>query len=195
MKLYYAPGACSLADHIALIENGLTFELEKVDLRTRTTASGEDFTKVNPKGYVPALELDDGTILTENIAVLSYITALGGATPASGIRHWRVLEALAFVSTEIHKNFKPFFAPGATDGDRAKARDILSKRFAWLDEELSHRPFVVDGAVSAADYYLFVMLLWANKVGVAVPSRLGSYLKRLERLPSFHKALVAEGLA
>src|SRR5215211_6432700 len=116
MKLYYAPGACSLADHIALIEAGLPFQTEKVDLKTKRTETGADYMSLNPKGYVPALELDDGQILTENIAVLSYVADRSGKLmPANGMPRWRVLETTAFISTELHKNFKPFFASGADD--------------------------------------------------------------------------------
>ena len=196
MKLYYAPGACSLADHIALHEAGVEFDLAKVDLKAKTTESGEDFTRINPKGYVPALELDDGETLTENIAVLSYIAALSGTLmPAAGLPHWRVLETLAFVSTELHKNFKPFFNPAASDAERDEARKLLGKRFGLMEDRLGDRAFIVGEEMSVADCYLFVMLLWAKKQGLDVPERLSAYFERLARRPAVKLALEHEGLA
>ncbi len=195
MKLFHSPGACSLADHIALIESGLPFEAETVDLRTRRTASGADFTAINPKGYVPALVLDDGEVLTENIAILSFIAATTGKLgPVDGIAQWRVLETLAFISTELHKNYKPFFSPGATDAAKAQARDTLVQRLALVEAQLGERGFIVGDMLSGADCYLFVMLLWAAKVGVPVPPRLAAYAERLGALPSFARALADEGL-
>ena len=122
MILYFAPGACSLADHIALHEANLTFDRVKVDLKTHTTEDGRDFTKINPKGYVPALALEGGELLTENIAILSWIADQAPAlAPSGALGRYRLLETLAFISTEIHKSFKPFFTPGAADVDKAKA--------------------------------------------------------------------------
>src|SRR4051812_18910294 len=115
MKLYYSPGACSLADHIALIAAGIDHETEKVDLKVKTTETGRDYRQINPKGYVPALELDDGQILTENIAVLLYIAHSAGKLLPEGFARWRVIEMTAFISTELHKNFKPLFDPQADD--------------------------------------------------------------------------------
>ena len=114
MKLYYAPGACSLADHIALIAAGLPHSLEKVDLKVKTTESGKDYRAINPKGYVPALELDDGQVLTENIAVLLYIAHSAHKLLPRDIASWRTIETLAFISTEVHKNFNPLFDPQPT---------------------------------------------------------------------------------
>src|SRR3954463_2562477 len=115
MKLYYSPGACSLADHIALIAARIDHEIEKVDLKIKTTATGKDYRQINPKGYVPALELDDGQILTENIAVLLYIADSSGKLLPQGFAKWRVIETTAFISTELHKNFKPLFDPSANE--------------------------------------------------------------------------------
>ena len=127
MKLYYAPGACSLADHIALHEAGLSFEHEKVDLKAKRTESGADYTAINPKGYVPALTLDSGETLSENIAILDWIAHQDGALKPSGpMGHTHLLEALAFISTEIHKSFKPFFV-GGSDSDKAKAGEVILK--------------------------------------------------------------------
>jgi len=125
MKLYYAPGACSLADHIALHEAGLSFDHERVDLKAKRTEGGVDFSTINPKGYVPALTLDSGETLSENIAILDWIAHQDSKLAPSGpMGHTHLLEALAFISTEIHKSFKPFFA-GAGDSDKAKAGEMI----------------------------------------------------------------------
>lgn len=196
MKLYYSPGACSLADHIALIESGLSFETEAVDLKTKKTASGGDYTAINSKGYVPALEFDDGYVLTENIAILSFIAAESGRlSPRDGMQHWRVLETTAFISTELHKNFKPFFSPDAGEEDKAEARETLTKRFALIETQLGNRDFVVGDTMSIADCYLFVMLFWAStKVELALPEALAAYYDRLRSSPSVSQALKEEGL-
>ncbi len=196
MKLYYTPGACSLADHIALHEAGIAFDRIKVDLRAKTTETGEDFTKINPKGYVPALELDDGETLTENIAIMSYIADLSGKLmPAKGLPHWRVLETLAFISTEIHKNFKPFFSPAASDAERDEARKMLAKRFGLMEERLGDRAFIVGEEMSVADCYLFVMLMWAQKNALDIPAHLSGYFERLKQRPAVKLALEHEGLS
>lgn len=194
MKLYYAPGACSLADHIALVESGLPFETEKVDLKAKRTEGGDDYTAVNPKGYVPALRLDDGDILTENIAILSYIADNSGKLmPKSGLPHWRVLEMAAFISTELHKNYKPFFTPDATEDQKQAAHDTLAKRYAYLDDTLGDRDFIVGDEMTIADCYLFVMLSWArDKVGLDIPAGLSAYHERLKERPAIRRALSNE---
>jgi len=197
MKLYYAPGACSLADHIALIETDITYELERVDLKTKRTEGGEDYLKVNPKGYVPALKFDDGEVLTENIAILSYLAERSGTLmPADGIPHWRVLETMAFISTELHKNFKPLLAPGSSDDEKNRAKDILSKRFGFLDECLGDRTFILGDDMTIADCYLFVMLMWAkDKVALGLPRHLAGYYETLKQRPSIVRAFQEEGLS
>lgn len=196
MKLYYSPGACSLADHIALIETGFRFETEKVDLKTKRTENGTDYTNINPKGYVPALELDDGQILTENIAVLSYIADQSGKLmPAKGMPYWRVIETTAFISTELHKNFKPFFTPDADNARKDEAKSVLQERFEQLENLLGDRAFIVGNEMTIADCYLFVMLMWAKeKVGISLPTHLDSYYSRLKERPAVKSALREEGL-
>jgi glutathione S-transferase len=136
MKLYYAPGACSLADHIALHEAGLPFEHEKVDLKLKRTESGTDFSQINPKGYVPVLTLDTGETLTENIAILDWIAHQDTALkPPGPMGHTRLLEALAYISTEIHKAFKPFFS-GAGEEEKAKASETIRRRFSYLADTM-----------------------------------------------------------
>jgi glutathione S-transferase len=197
MKLYYAPGACSLADHIALIEAEMSFELERVDLKEKKTEHGEDYSTINPKGYVPALQLDDGEILTENIAILSFIAAQSGKlAPREGLAHCRVLETTAFISTELHKSFKPLLVPGSSADDQANAKQMLAKRFGFLEARLGDREFIVGEDITIADCYLFVMLMWAKeKAGLPMPQHLGAYYERLKQRPSIARALREEGLA
>ena len=194
MKLYYAPGACSLADHIALRQAGLAFDREKVDLATKRTESGVDFTSINPKGYVPALTLDSGETLSENIAILDWIAHLDGALKPSGpMGHTHLLEALAYISTEIHKAFKPFFS-GAGDDEKRKAGEAIRKRLAYVVDTMQGE-FLFGADMSVADCYLFVMLLWAQQKALDVPAELASYRDRMMELPSVRKAMTEEGLA
>ena len=193
MKLYFAPGACSLADHIALHEAGLPFDHVKVDLKAKKTESGEDFTAINPKGYVPALALDSGEILSENIAILDWIAHQNTALAPSGpMGHTHLLEALAFISTEIHKSFKPFFA-GASDADKSKASELILKRMTYLADTMQG-DFIFGSHVSVADCYLFVMLLWAKKFSLTAPDKLQTFHDRMKALPSVQKAMQHEGL-
>jgi glutathione S-transferase len=193
MKLYYAPGACSLADHIALLQAGLPFEHEKVDLQTKRTDSGADFKAINSKGYVPALVLDSGETLTENIAILDWIARQNGAlTPPGSMGPTRLLEALAYISTELHKSFKPFFQNGSSE-EKAKASETIQRRFAYLAETM-HAPFLLGADVSVADFYLFVMLLWARTVELDVPTKLAGYRDRMMEIPAVQNAMKYEGL-
>ncbi len=193
MKLYYAPGACSLADHIALHEAGLAFEHEKVDLKAKRTEGGVDYATINPKGYVPALTLDSGETLSENIAILDWIAHQAAALkPAGPLGHTHLLEALAYISTEIHKSFKPFFA-GAGDDERAKAGETILKRMGYLADTMQG-DFLFGSDISVADCYLFVMLLWAQKNGLEVPSKLAAFRNRLMERPAVRTAMTHEGL-
>ncbi len=193
MKLYYSPGACSLADHIALHEAGLSFEHEKVDLKAKKTESGADFTTINPKGYVPALTLDGGETLSENIAILDWITQQAPQlAPGGAMGRTHLLEMLAYISTEIHKSFKPFFA-GASDEDKAKAGAMITRRMAYLAERLDG-DYLFGADVSVADAYLFVMTLWAGKMGVSVPDKLAALRDRMMARPAVRTAMTHEGL-
>ena len=193
MKLYYSPGACSLADHIALHEAKLQFEHEKVDLKTKRTEGGADYAAINPKGYVPALTLDSGETLTENIAILDWIAHQDTALSPSGpMGHTHLLQALAYISTEIHKSFKPFFA-GAGDEEKRKAGEQILKRMRYLDDKWQG-DFLFGAAISAADAYLFVMLLWAKKNGLEVPAKLAAFRDRMMERPAVRKAMQHEGL-
>lgn len=196
MKLYYAPGACSLADHIALAESGLSYDLSRVDLKARTVEGEGDFTAVNPKGYVPALRLDDGTVLTENIAILSYLAErIGAMMPPSGIAHIRALELLAYISTELHKNYKPFFNPNASDLEKEEAGKVLAKRFAYLGDVLGSKDYLLGDEIGTPDCYTYVMLRWAAKDEVELPANLTAFKARMEARPGVRRALDEEGLS
>lgn len=193
MKLYYSPGACSLADHIALHEAGLAFDHEKVDLKAKKTESGADFTAINPKGYVPALQLDSGEIVSENIAILDWIAHQApGLKPDGALGHTHLLEALAYISTEIHKGFKPFFQ-GGSDSDKAAASATITRRLQYLAETM-RGDFLFGAKPSVADFYLFVMLLWATKNGVTMPEPLPAFRDRLMARDAVRKAMTHEGL-
>ena len=193
MKLYYSPGACSLADHIALHEAKLTFEHEKVDLKTKRTEGGTDYASINPKGYVPALALDSGETLTENVAILDWIAEQAPALRPSGpMGRTQLLQALAYISTEIHKSFKPFFA-GASDEDKKKASELIQKRMRYLDDKFAG-DFLFGADASVADAYLFVMTLWAKKNGIDVPPKVAALRDRMMERPAVQKAMKHEGL-
>ena len=193
MKLYYSPGACSLADHIALHEARLSFEHEKVDLKTKRTESGNDYMAINPKGYVPALTLDTGETLSENIAILDWIARQDSALrPAGTMGNTHLLEALAFISTEIHKSFKPFFA-GGSDEEKAKAGAVIVKRMTYLSDTM-RGDYLFGGGVSAADCYLFVMLLWVAKLHIDAPAKLVAFRELMMTRPAVQKAMSHEGL-
>lgn len=195
MILYYHAGACSLADHIALVEADLPFSLVAIDEQKRTD-DGRDYLTINPRGFVPALELDDGAVLTENAAILAYIADRSGKLlPAPGLDRWRVLEAVSFMTTEIHGNMKPFFMPDSTPAQKQKASQILARHFATLDAQRGDRPFLIGDRMTIADPYLFVMLMWGIRQGVDIPQRLHAYHAGMAKQPSVAKALVAEGLA
>ncbi len=194
MKLYYSPGACSLADHIALIESGLTFERESVDLKSKVTGSGTDFMTVNPKGYVPVLVLDSGEVVTENLAVLDWITVQVPSLGLGGpMGRTRLLEVLAYISSELHKSYKPLFH-GASDAEKASARVMVAKKLQLLADGMNC-PYLFGDRPTVADYYLFVTLLWAGKFGIPIPERLLALRDRLLTRPAVRAAMKNEGLA
>jgi glutathione S-transferase len=194
MQLYFAPGACSLADHIALNEAGLAFETVKVDLKSHSTQDGRDYSTINPKGYVPALVLDDGRILTENVAILSWIADRAPDLGVAGdMGRYRLLEMLAYVSTELHKAFKPFFSSTADDASKAQAGEIIETRLEFIAGGLKDA-YLFGREVSVADAYLFVMLSWAEKYGLSLPSPLPAYAERMRGRPAVRLALQQEGL-
>src|SRR5690242_4823448 len=184
MKLYYTPGACSLAVHIALRESGHPFDLEKVDLKTKRTASGQDYTRVNPKGYVPTLQLDDGSTLTEASVCVQYVADLAPqsdlAPIAGSMERYRLMEWLAFTSTEVHKNFSPLFDPSASAELQQRQKKLLEKRFGYLNAHLDGRSGLMGDKFTAADAYLFAVLRWTMvvKIDIAPWPALQQYLKR-----------------
>jgi glutathione S-transferase len=194
MNLIYYPAACSLADHIALIEAGLPYKLIGID-REKKTEDGRDLLSINPKGYVPTLQLDDGTILTENQTILTYIAEQSGKLlPKDGILKWRTLEALAFMSSEIHGNYIPFFMD-FPEPEKVRAREKLRKAFAILADQMGEKAFLVSDMMTIADCYLFWVLRVTPKSGVELQENLRCCFDRMKARPSVMQALAEEGLS
>jgi len=197
MKLYILPGACSMASNIALREAGIAFEMSKVDKRTKR-ADGVDFTTINPKGYVPALKLDDGYVLTENVVVLQYIADLNPAAklaPPVGTRErYKFLEWLSYINSEVHKSFSPLFSSEASDETKTYARNLLSKRFIFLEGALEGKQYLMGDQFTVADAYLFTVLGWGAHAGVDIGPKLKSYVDRVKARPHVVEAMTAEGL-
>jgi glutathione S-transferase len=200
MKLYYLKGACSLASYISLCEAGVKFEAAAVDRQTRKTPDGEEFAKVNPKGYVPALRLDNGEVLTENVAVLQYIADLAPsgklAPPAGTFARFRMVEWLAFVNGELHKAVSPIFNPAAGDAVKEFARANLTRRLDWLDKEWGTRQFLMGDQFTVADAYLWVVFGWLPRVGFDTSKwpNLKAFHERVAQRPAVQQALKGEGL-
>ena len=193
MKLYLSPGACSLADHIALQEAGVDFQTVKVDLKTHRTEDGRDYREINPKGYVPALAFDDGQVLTENVAILSWASDRGSLPePQGAMGSFRLLEMLTFISTELHKQFKPFFSD-APQADKAKAGETIGKRLDYLATRLGG-DYLFGPEFGVADAYLYVMLMWAEKNRLPIPQALQAFKTRMDSQPAVKHALEEEGL-
>ena len=166
MKLYYSPGACSLAPHMVLREAGFEFDLEKVSLAAKKTASGEDFMQINPKGYVPVLKLDDGHMLTEGPAIDQYLAdkkPTSGLAPANGtMERYHLIEWLNFISTELHKQFGPLFKPNTPQETRQTQVDLLGKRFDYVVDQLKNKQYLTGDVFTIADAYLFTVLNWGD---------------------------------
>jgi glutathione S-transferase len=193
MKLYYAPGACSLADHIALHEAGLDFEHERVDIKTKRTEHGRDYRQINPKGYVPALTLDSGEHLSENVAILDWISQQSATLKPQGpLGHTRQLEALAYISGEVHKAFGPLFK-GGTDEEKEAARAQVAGKLAFVAGTMKG-DYLMGEQPGVADFFIFVMLLWAAKQGIDTPDRLVGLRDRLMTRDSVRTAMTHEGL-
>jgi len=199
MKLYYAPGACSLASHIVAIEEGLSLELEKVDLKTHRTETGKDFYSINPKGYVPAIESDSGAILTENVAILPFLADLMPSAelgaPDETMERVRLLEWLGYLAAEVHHAFSPFFHT-ADDARKSEARETIRKRFAYLASRLDGHDYLMGKGFSVADAYLFVILRWTPLAGIDLKEFpvLDRYRARIAERPSVKAAMRDEGL-
>lgn len=200
MKLYYSPGACSLSPHIALREAGLPFELVKKDLHSQTLADGSDFRAINPKGYVPALVLDDGQVLTEGPAIVQYIADRVPesrlAPPAGTMERVRLQEWLNYITSEIHKTFSPLFNKQASEDWKAAARALLDRRIGFAAQALEGRDYLLGNTFTVADGYLFTTLNWAHwvKIDLSRWPVLADYMKRVAARPAVQAALRAEGL-
>lgn len=198
MKLYYSPGACALHPQITLREADLPFDLVRVDLRAHKLADGRDYYAINPKGYVPLLELDDGALLTEGAVIDQYIADRNPSAkllpPAGTLERIRVQEWLHFIGTEIHKQFSPLFNPMLPDGDRETQRKRIAARFDYIEKELGTRSYLVGETFTVADAYLFNMLRWTAHTGIDLARwpKLGAYFARIEERPSVKAAIEAE---
>ncbi len=201
MKLYFAPGVCSLSPHIVLKESGLPFEAIKTDIRAKTTEGGGDYKKTNPLGYVPALGLDDGTILTEGPAIVQYIADKAPEkklAPANGtLDRYKLQSWLNFVSSEMHKGFSPLFNPAMPEEAKQIARDRLATRFAHVDAHLAKHNYLMGNEFSIVDAYCFTVLRWTvpTKIDLAPYPHIQAFMKRMEARPAVQAAMKAEGLS
>jgi glutathione S-transferase len=200
MKLYYSPGACSLAPHIVLRESGLAFEPVLASTKTHQLADGTDYYTINPKGYVPLLELDSGERLSEGPAIVQYIADQVPdkqlAPPAGTMARYRLQEWLNFISTEVHKGFGAVFNPAMPEEGKAVMRERVGKRLKWVDAQLDGKPYLMGDAFSVADAYLFTVANWAQYTGVDISElkQLGAFQARVAARPAVQAAMQAEGL-
>src|SRR5690348_247038 len=200
MKLYYMPGACSLSPHIVAREAGIDLQLVKVDGKTKRTEDGADFLAINPKGYVPALELDDGQLLTEGPAIVQYLADLkpeSGLAPANGtLARYRLQEMLGYINSEIHKTYSPLFKPDTPEATRAERKAYLLKRYQLIEDVLAKQPWLLGDHFTAADAYLFTVTSWARHVELDLSgfTALMAFQQRVAERPAVQAALEAEGL-
>ena len=200
MKLYYAPGACSLSPHIVSRELGLPVELKKVNTKDKTVEGGGDYWKVNPRGYVPALELDNGQVLTEGPAIVQYLADQkpeSGLAPKNGsFERYRLQEWLNFLTTEVHKQFSPLFKPNTPEDYKKIAKENLAARFDWLDKQLAGKDYLMGKQFTVADAYAFVLLNWTKfqSIDLAKWPNLQAFHARVGARPKVQEALQAEGL-
>jgi len=200
MKLFYSPGACSLSPHIVSREAGIPVELQKVDLKARKYDGGADYTKINAKGYVPALQLDSGQVLTEGPAIVQYLAdqkpdARLAPKPGS-FERYQLQEWLNFIGTELHKGFSPLFRPNTPDEYKRIAKENLATRIDWLDKQLDGRDFLMGKNFSVADAYAFTILSWSKPLQIDLSRwpNVTAYLARVGARPRVQEALKAEGL-
>ena len=200
MKLFYKPGACSLASHITLRESGKDFSLIGVDLMQKRMENGDDFLKVNPKGQVPALLLDDNTLLTEGVAIMQYLADNVPdrqlLAPTGSISRYKTLEWLNYIATELHKGFTPLFRPDTPEDYKPTARALLDKKLAYIDESLANAQWISGSRFTIADAYLFTVLRWAFavKLEMAGYKNIADYMARVAARPAVAAAVAAEGL-
>lgn len=200
MKLYYSPGACSLAPHIVLLEAGFAFDAEKVDIPNKKTASGADYWQINPKGYVPALQLDSGEVLTEVSTILQYLAdqkPAAGLAPAAGtMARYRLMESLNFIATEVHKSVGALFNPQMTPEMKEVQKAYIARRFKALDGMLAGKSWMTGDSFSVADAYLFNVLRWCgyHKIDLAQWPNIQTFFARAGERPQVQAAMRAEGL-
>ncbi len=200
MKLYYSPGACSLSPHIVLREAGIPFTLEKTDISTKKTASGHDYLTINSKGAVPALELDDGRVLTEGAAIVQYLADQkpdSGLAPRAGtFERYQLMSILNYIASEVHKGFSPLFNPKISADWKASALAALAKKFDWLSGFLSGKHYLMGDTFTVPDAYLFTVLNWTAGLGIELAKWpvLAAYQARVAQRPKVQEALKAEGL-
>jgi glutathione S-transferase len=200
MKLYYAPGACSLSPHIVARELGLPIQLQKVNTKDKSMEGGGDFWKVNPRGYVPVLELDNGEKLTEGPAIVQYLADQkpeAGLAPKNGtMERYRVQEWLNFLTSEVHKQFTPLFKPNTPEEYKKIAKENLANRFNWLDQQLAGKDYLTGKQFTVADAYAFVLLGWTKptQIDLSKWSNLQAFHKRVAARPKVKEAMQAEGL-
>ena len=201
LKLYYSPGACSLSPHIALLEAGLPFELEQVDTKAKKTKSGADYLPINPNGYVPALKIAEGQVLTEGPAIVQWIADQRPEThlaPANGtLERAHLQQWLNFISTEIHKSYSPLFSAETPDAYKTITKDKLFKRYAYVNDQLKGKQFLLGNHFTVADGYLFTVTNWANflKLDLSEFREVAQFSDRIHSRPKVLQALKAEGLA
>jgi glutathione S-transferase len=200
MKLYYSPGTCALSPHIVARELGLPVTPVKIDNKAKTIEGGGDYWRVNPKGYVPALELDNGEVLTEGPAIVQYLADQkpeSGLVPKPGsFERYRIQEWLNFITSEIHKQFSPLFKPNTPEDYKPIVRENLANRFKWLDQQLAGKDYLMGKQFTVADAYLFTVLRWTvpMKIDLAPWPNLAAYLKRVGARPKVKEAMQEEGL-
>lgn len=201
MKLYFKPGACSLSPHIVLEELGLPHEAVAVDLKTKKLADGSDYLSINAKGYVPALQLDSGEVLTEGPAIVQYLADQKPEkklAPANGtIERYRLQSWLTFIGTEVHKSFSPLFNAAMPEEAKAFARANLERRLGWVNQQLAGKDYLMGADFTVADAYLFTVTSWARvvKLDISAFTNLTAYMTRVAARPGVQAALKAEGLA
>lgn len=200
MKLYFAPGSCSLSPHIVLREAGFTFDLEQVNNQEKKTKAGTDYWGINGKGQVPVLELDNGARITEGPVIVQYLADQRPASklaPANGtMERVRVQEWLNFVSSELHKTYGPMFRPTTPDAYKDLSREALGKRFDWLDSQLAGKQYLTGDTFTIADAYLFAVLRWSSRVNIDIGKwpNVKAFVDRVAARPKVHEAMKAEGL-
>jgi glutathione S-transferase len=200
MKLYYFSGACSLSPHIALLEAGLPFTMVKINSKTKKTESGEDYLAVNSKGAVPALQLDDGRVLTEGPAIVQYIADQkpeSGLAPRAGtFERYQLMEILNYITSEVHKSFSPLFNPASSAETKEAFTTLLGKKFDWLSGFLGKKPYLMGDTFTVADGYLFTVLNWTAHVKIDLSKWpvLADFQARIAKRPKVQEAMKAEGL-